>query len=57
MTFDEIQCEEVYDHELLEDVVEMRPSHDCYAGPDLRSNDDRSLVGLDDWQSDFPVTS
>lgn len=55
--FCEIQCEEVYDHEVLADVVEMRPTGHCYVGPDLRSNDDRSLVGLDDWQCDFPVTT
>lgn len=81
MTFDEIGIEEVYNHESLEDVVEMRPDHEydaevcsicdcwmdeqgicvvcpesdsCYVGPDLRDNEDRSLVGLPDWQSDFP---
>lgn len=58
MTFDEIGIEEVYNHENLEDVVEMRPTaDDCYVGPDLRDNEDRSLVGLADWQSDFPVDS
>lgn len=58
MTFDEIGIEEVYNHENLEDVVEMRPTaDDCYVGPDLRDNEDRSLVGLADWQSDFPADS
>jgi hypothetical protein len=58
MTFDEIGIEEVYNHESLEDVAEMRPSgNDCYVGPDLRNNEDRSLVGLSDWQSEFPVNS
>jgi hypothetical protein len=56
--YDEIGIEEVYNHESLEDVVEMRPSaDDCYVGPDLRNNEDRSLVGLSDWQSDFPADS
>lgn len=58
MAYDEISVEEIYDHEALEDVVEMRPTSDgCYAGPNLRDNDDRSLVGLPDWQCDFPVDS
>lgn len=58
MTFDEIGIEEVYNHESLEDVVEMRPEgDDCYVGPDLRNNEDRSLVGLPDWQSEFPADS
>lgn len=58
MTFDEIGVEEVYDHESLEDVAEMRPSgFDWDYTPDMRSNDDRNFIGLADWQSDFPVDS
>jgi hypothetical protein len=55
----EAGIEEVYNHESLDDVVEMRPTADgCYVGPDLRNNEDRSLVGLVDWQSEFaPTTS
>lgn len=56
MTFDEIGIEEVYNHESLEDVVEMRPDpSDWYYVPNMRDNADRSLVGLSDWQSDFPM--
>lgn len=55
---DEIGIEEVYNHESLDEVTEMRPDHNgCYAGPDLRNNEDRSFVGLADWQADFPPTT
>lgn len=46
------------DHELLEDIPEMRPEPlpfpTWYDEADLRDNHDRAYIGLDDWQADFP---
>lgn len=54
---DEIGIEEVYDHENLDEVKEMRPGlpRDFYAGLALRDNYTREMAGLDHWQADFPI--
>jgi hypothetical protein len=57
---DHIGVEEVFTHEPIEDVKEMRPTapidlpRDFYAGLALRDNYTREMAGLDHWQADFP---